>query len=168
MGLHGIAYTGPGIHGTGRCCLYGIRPPWYSSGRDAATTGLNGIVLRDQATAGLLGRDAATAGQAVLPQQSSRQVLTITGGPSGAAGPTPTDSWPAAGAAASLAAGAATSLAASSSMSILCRTPLVRAVCVSSLGSLSAYLAVYRPKKRVYLVFSGVVLGGEGGSYGWH
>ena len=79
---------------------------------DAATTGLDG---------GFLTR-AAPSSLVACKNLYSWRGRSATGIPSGPAGPTPTDSWPAAGAAASLAAGAATSLATASLVFMLCRS----------------------------------------------
>ena len=154
--MTGFDSTGCSHDGTQRDLLYGIRPPRDSPGgrqprRDS--TGFSGSAPRCTRAA------AEPAGVA-------------TKRPSGPAGPTPTDSQPAGGAATSLAAsavtslaaGAATSLAAASLVFVLCRSgPCVCRLLRDrmSLGSLISNTQ----NKRVYLGFRGVVPGGEGDSH---
>ena len=131
------------------------------------------FLVRDPATAGLPRRDAVTTGLDGIFDESN--VLELGSVPSctpaaaepagvaterssGPAGPTPTDSWPA--------AGAATSLAIAWLMFMLCRSgPCVCVVC----SALGPRLFKHERKACIWCfaasVFRGVVQGAEGDSH---
>ena len=142
-----------------------------------------GLFVRDPATAGLPGRDAATTGFDGIFDESKVSELgsvpsctpvaaeaagVATGRPSGPEGPTPTDSWPAAGAPASLATGAATLLTAGAATSpataslgfMLCRSR----PCVSSVPR-SVLSQLFRHKRKGFLWYFAVLYGGARGTH---
>ena len=116
-GLSGIVCAGSGHRGTPRAecshdgtqrdCLCGIRPPRESPG------GMH--PRRDNKLCSCSSRSGRCGHRRTIRCCRS---------------PTPTEPWPTAGPAASLAAGAATSRAAASLVFMRCRSLLVRAVCV--------------------------------------
>ena len=108
-GLNDIVRAGSGQHGTPRDGMQPRRDLTGLFARDLATAGLPG---RNAATTGLNGIFSAGCGRRGTPRAGCSHDGTsyasaavepagmATGRPSGAAGPTPTDSMPAAGAAA--------------------------------------------------------------------